>query len=132
MADGTREGSILAGKVAARALFVLAGLSLVFGPFLITGVLRLNCLRPWLELGVDVGSCLLFGGVLWWWAHSERDEISNKTGIGNPTVTMVVTVLTAVIAIFTFSHELFRAEPPNRPHVDSSAGRSPAGPTHSP
>jgi hypothetical protein len=33
---------------------------------------------------------------------------NSNWGIGFPTVTMVVTVLTAVIVIFTFTHELFK------------------------
>lgn len=49
---------------------------------------------------INGGSSALFGIVLFWWAISER-----KTwGIGFETVTMVVGVVTAVIAIFTWTH----------------------------
>jgi hypothetical protein len=51
-------------------------------------------------IAVNAGSSALFGGVLLWWAASE-----NKAwGIGFETVTMVVGVVTAVVAILTLTH----------------------------
>ena len=50
---------------------------------------------------VEVGSTLTFGGVLIWWSVSNNLK---KWGIGFPTVTMVVGVVTAVVAILTLMH----------------------------
>lgn len=49
---------------------------------------------------VNGGSSVLFGIVLLWWAASE----DRAWGIGFETVTMVVGVVTAVIAILTLTH----------------------------
>lgn len=48
---------------------------------------------------VNIGTCILFGIVLLWWAVSANKE----WGIGFETITMVVTVVTAVIAILTLT-----------------------------
>lgn len=48
---------------------------------------------------VNGGSSLLFGIVLFWWAVSNK----RQWGIGFETVTMVVGVVTAVIAILTLT-----------------------------
>ena len=57
---------------------------------------------------IDGGSCLVFAGVLFWWARSKKTqehEPNSTWKIGNDTVTMVVTVVTAVIAILALVHE---------------------------
>jgi hypothetical protein len=69
---------------------------------------------------INAGASLIFALVLLWWAFSgEEDHDSFRWqlfysgrhwGIGFPTVTMVVTVLTALVAIFTLTHELYKKE----------------------
>jgi hypothetical protein len=65
---------------------------------------------------IDIASCLTFSLVLWWWAKSgkltsDEDHIP-KTWfkIGNETLTMVVGVLTAVIAILTLAEAASKAK----------------------
>ena len=70
------------------------------------------------ELWIDAAASVIFGGVLLYWAFSNEEPrgpsfvhpfgTDTNWGIGNPTVTMVVGVVTAVIAVFSFAHELFK------------------------
>jgi hypothetical protein len=53
---------------------------------------------------VDGGACALFGIVLIWWAVGAFRHAEKNWGIGFPTVTMVVGVVTALIAIFSLLH----------------------------
>ncbi|PJG53793.1 hypothetical protein CVM73_18950 [Bradyrhizobium forestalis] len=48
---------------------------------------------------VNGGACILFGLVLLWWTFGENES----WGIGFETVTMTVTVVTAVIAILALN-----------------------------
>jgi hypothetical protein len=48
---------------------------------------------------INVGTCLFFSGILFWWASSE----GKAWGIGFETITMAVTVVLAVIAILALS-----------------------------
>jgi hypothetical protein len=52
---------------------------------------------------INAGACLSFGSVLLVWVISDWTQ-----WIGLDTVTMVVTVLTAIIAIFTLTREFLR------------------------
>ena len=55
---------------------------------------------------IDVGASAIFGVVLLWWAASARGtaQMPNTKGqIGNETVTMIVAVVAAAVAVFTLT-----------------------------
>jgi len=113
-----RNGSTLVGLIAAAVLFVLAvylagvGLSWWALP---PDLVHLRPLAS--ELFFDAICCGVFSCVLFWWSASGPAGIKmfladRDWRIGNPTVSMVITVVAAVVAIITFSHELLRREGP--------------------
>ena len=62
---------------------------------------------------IDVGSCLAFGLVLIWWALSKKraeHEPHSAGKIGFETITMIVAVVTAVVAIFTLTDSATNSE----------------------
>lgn len=113
--DGRRAGSTFAGKVAGWASLGLGIATTAYAiAILVTAGAKPGQL---MALGLDAVSCVLFGVVLLWWAASPQVKGGGyklfashgepTKGIGNDTVTMVITVITAIIAIFTLTHELF-------------------------
>lgn len=69
------------------------------------------------ELWIDAICCVLFALVLFWWAASGPSGLrmfvaGRGWGIGNPTVSMVITIVAAVVAIVAFTHELLKPEQP--------------------
>lgn len=98
----------------------------------------------------DVFCCLLFGVVLiWWsvlgeifkyrlfsrWRNRAPWKVPRQWAIGNPTITMVVGIVTAIVAIFTLVHDINKPETDLRPQTiitnqfDSPSSQEPA-PTH--
>ena len=58
------------------------------------------------EKVIDIGSCAIFGAVLLWWGLCKpfaTYDRSTAGKIGFETITMIVTVITALIAIFTLT-----------------------------
>lgn len=109
---GRRNGSIAIG--------ILGGIALLMTGVIAWGWPNLTSLVR----DVDVGSCFLFAAILFWWAWSpptikRRAEIPDRQpnlfgtfyrdrnwGIGFETVSMVVGVLVAVVAILTLMYEV--------------------------
>jgi hypothetical protein len=75
------------------------------------------------ELLTNGISCILFSVVLLWWVFSPEDHNTlawkfpwpfypnRNWGIGFPTITMVVTVYSAIVIIFTLTHDFFSKVP---------------------
>jgi len=84
---GRKHGSIVLAVVMGLAMIGLA-LGIYFG-FKIS-----EYPKP-----VNILTCIVFAGILFWWAFSEDKE----WGIGFETITMAVTVILAVIAILTLT-----------------------------
>ncbi len=125
-----RNGSTLVGLAAAA---LLCGVALALVCFE-----RATSLHPNLagvairtdEMWIDVSCCLLFAGILIWWAGSGpaglKFFVDNRHwGIGNPTVTMVITVVTATVAIITFTHDFFKPEVSYNAPVAPAQGEAP-------
>jgi hypothetical protein len=90
---------------------------IVFGVVLALGIPAPLCQQMTqgaLEVALDALCCLIFAVILIWWSISGstglRRPLFNDRGwgIGEPTVTMVITIVTAVVAIITLFHELFK------------------------
>jgi hypothetical protein len=130
MSDGPRRfGSSVIGLAMGAALIAL-GLYTWFGD---PAFFSRNALTSHgNEKFVDVFSCLLFGVVLIWWSvlgeifkYSLYSQWRARTpwkvpaewALGNPTITMVVGVVTAIIAIFTLVHDVNKPEPNPRPQT---------------
>jgi hypothetical protein len=111
-----RNGSTLVGIVSGVALTALAALLLgvFFGCLTMPAPLCRQMTRGSPEVALDAVCCLIFAVILVWWAVSSsaglRKPLFNDRGwgIGEPTVTMVITVVTAVVAIIALLHELFK------------------------
>lgn len=89
-----RKGSTVTGWVCGAAL-ALFGLGILLG-WISSDTLMSH--RDW----INGASCLIFGGILCYWALSTDGKPKVEIwGIGNETVTMVVTVITGVVTIFT-------------------------------
>jgi hypothetical protein len=92
MAGPRKKGSVYLAFALSVSLLAL-GACIAFGP-------SPDFKNPITLKIVNGGSATLFGIVLLWWAVSEEKD----WGIGFETITMVVTVVTAVVAIFTLTH----------------------------
>jgi hypothetical protein len=127
--EGRKSGSIAFALVSGVALFALSAL-LALGALTarmhidtLWGLLPEMTLRErWINSFVSFA----FAAVLLLWVLSYEDAIgkpkredmyrgrifykNHNWGIGFPTVTMVVTVIAAVIVIFTLTHELFKTD----------------------
>jgi len=98
MAEGPpKHGSVVLAWITGFVLFVVA---LLIGLDVISAEsIRANP-KP-----VDCGACIIFGAILCYWAyHAQKSEDKNDKGIGFPSVTMVLAIVTAVIAIITLVH----------------------------
>jgi ABC-type transport system involved in multi-copper enzyme maturation permease subunit len=98
MAEGPpKRGSIILASLTGICLFVIA---LLIGLDVISAEsIRANP-KP-----VDCGACIIFGLILCYWAyHAKKTEDKSDYGIGFPSVTMVIAIVTAVIAIITLVH----------------------------
>lgn len=95
---GRQLGSTRAAKFLGWSLCVMGG-ALLAGT-----VLHIPFSWKSWEIRIDIAACLVFGSVLIWWAGSypAANHVPASGGrIGNPTVTMTVGVLTALVAVFT-------------------------------
>jgi hypothetical protein len=128
MADGRRNGSIATAFVSGVVL-VLLGIGTALNKKYFWDFFQSQSCMALPEQIINVFASVVFGGILLWWAFSNEtagvipppnrgylfySSRSRNWGIGNDTVMMVVTVLTAVVIIFTFTHELFKEENPCR------------------
>jgi hypothetical protein len=79
------------------------------------GKLHLSLEERW----VDSFAGFSFSIVLFWWIVSPQGASSKpfywrmvvpgrNWGIGNPTITMVISLVAAIIATFAFAHDLFK------------------------
>jgi hypothetical protein len=78
------------------ALTIIMGLALI-GLALAYGIADFKLREH--PKAVNIVTCVVFGGILFWWAFSE----DKSWGIGFETITMAVTVILAVIAILTLT-----------------------------
>jgi hypothetical protein len=111
-----RNGSTAVGIVfgVVLALLAMAFLAVFWGWLGIPAPLCQQMTQGALEVALDALCCLIFAVILIWWSISGstglRRPLFNDRGwgIGEPTVTMVITIVTAVVAIITLFHELFK------------------------
>ena len=111
--SGRPFGSDKVAKLSSLCLLLLAIMEVV-------AALLDKFVRTPLEGLLNAGACFVCGGILWLWAVSPSEGNGGNynftpwkaayklKGIGNETVMMVVTVVTAVFVVFTLTNATFR------------------------
>jgi uncharacterized membrane protein YiaA len=103
MSEPRQQGSTITARI--------LGVVLVCVGVLLPAITNLKPGFDWISYRawVNYGSCILFGGMLLWWGFCKSltkpvDHYQEtKSRIGFETITMVVGVLTALIAIWTLT-----------------------------